>query len=97
MSDTSQRDSIACTYCGDGKHTGLPGNSCENCMNTGLAYQPVAACSALVTDAMKARAWKQLKKEYRGYVTKGMSDRILEAAMRDTIPIALPPKITGGE
>lgn len=24
-----------CTYCGDGKYTGLPGNACENCMNTG--------------------------------------------------------------
>lgn len=25
-----------CPYCGDGKYTGLPGNACENCMNTGL-------------------------------------------------------------
>lgn len=23
-----------CPYC-DGKYTGLPGNACENCMNTG--------------------------------------------------------------
>ncbi len=26
-----------CHYCGDGKRTGLPGNACENCMNTGYA------------------------------------------------------------
>lgn len=25
-----------CEYCGPGKSTGLPGNACENCMNTGL-------------------------------------------------------------
>lgn len=25
----------ACEYCGPGRHTGLPGNACENCMNTG--------------------------------------------------------------
>lgn len=31
-----------CEYCGDGKRTGLPGNACENCMNTGLKY-PTAA------------------------------------------------------
>jgi hypothetical protein len=24
-----------CRYCGPGKYTGLPGNACENCMNTG--------------------------------------------------------------
>jgi hypothetical protein len=27
-----------CPYCSDGKRTGLPGNACENCMNTGLKY-----------------------------------------------------------
>ena len=27
-----------CDYCGRGKYTGLPGNACENCMNTGLKY-----------------------------------------------------------
>lgn len=27
-----------CAYCGPGRLTGLPGNACENCMNTGLAY-----------------------------------------------------------
>lgn len=27
-----------CEFCGDGKRTGLPGNACENCMNTGLKY-----------------------------------------------------------
>jgi hypothetical protein len=27
-----------CEYCGGGKRTGLPGNACENCMNTGLKY-----------------------------------------------------------
>lgn len=27
-----------CEYCGPGKLTGLPGNACENCMNTGLKY-----------------------------------------------------------
>lgn len=26
-----------CPYCSGGKSTGLPGNACENCMNTGLA------------------------------------------------------------
>lgn len=26
----------ACEYCGPGIRTGLPGNACENCMNTGL-------------------------------------------------------------
>jgi hypothetical protein len=25
----------ACEYCGPGVYTGLPGNACENCMNTG--------------------------------------------------------------
>ncbi len=29
-------DPIPCSYCGPGKITGLPGNACENCMNTGL-------------------------------------------------------------
>jgi hypothetical protein len=29
-----------CPYCSDGKRTGLPGNACENCMNTGLASPP---------------------------------------------------------
>lgn len=24
-----------CTYCSDGKITGLPNNACENCLNTG--------------------------------------------------------------
>ena len=27
-----------CECCGDGKLTGLPGNACENCMNTGRAH-----------------------------------------------------------
>lgn len=27
-----------CEYCGPGVCTGLPGNACENCMNTGLKY-----------------------------------------------------------
>lgn len=27
-----------CEYCGPGILTGLPGNACENCMNTGLKY-----------------------------------------------------------
>lgn len=27
-----------CDYCGNGKSTGLPGNACENCMNSGLRY-----------------------------------------------------------
>lgn len=31
-----------CEYCGNGKRTGLPGNACENCMNTGYAD----ACAA---------------------------------------------------
>ena len=26
-----------CEYCGPGIYTGLPGNACENCMNTGLS------------------------------------------------------------
>ena len=34
----AQRWQEPCPYCGDGKHTGLPGNACENCMNTGLKY-----------------------------------------------------------
>lgn len=25
-----------CQYCRDGRYTGLPGNTCENCMNTGV-------------------------------------------------------------
>lgn len=25
-----------CSYCSAGQRTGLPGNACENCMNTGL-------------------------------------------------------------
>lgn len=33
--DIQERDE-PCEYCGDGKLTGLPGNACENCMNTGL-------------------------------------------------------------
>lgn len=31
-----------CEYCGDGKLTGLPGNACENCNNTGLKYPEFA-------------------------------------------------------
>lgn len=27
-----------CEYCGPGAYTGLPGNACENCQNTGLKY-----------------------------------------------------------
>ena len=27
-----------CEYCGNGVRTGLSGNACENCMNTGLKY-----------------------------------------------------------
>ena len=27
---------IPCAYCQDGQYTSLPGNACENCMNTGL-------------------------------------------------------------
>ena len=27
-----------CDYCGDGKYTGLPGDACENCMNTGFYH-----------------------------------------------------------
>lgn len=35
-----QPDTLAarCEYCDDGTLTGLPGNACENCMNTGLKY-----------------------------------------------------------
>lgn len=32
-----------CPYCSDGKRTGLPGNACENCMNTGLKYPELLA------------------------------------------------------
>src|SRR3954462_5177751 len=32
-------DALApCEYCGSGKRTGLPGNACEHCMNTGYAH-----------------------------------------------------------
>lgn len=35
-----------CENCGPGIYTGLPGNACENCLNTGLKYhqghQPLA-------------------------------------------------------
>ena len=27
-----------CRYCGPGILTGLPGNACENCMNTGVEH-----------------------------------------------------------
>lgn len=30
------RTSERCDYCGPGVSTGLPGNACENCMNTGV-------------------------------------------------------------
>lgn len=30
-----------CEYCGPGKLSGLPGNACENCMNTGLKYPKI--------------------------------------------------------
>ena len=33
----------ACEYCGPGKHSGLPGGACENCMNTGLKSPPLTA------------------------------------------------------
>jgi hypothetical protein len=33
-----------CPYCGHGQFTGLPGNACENCMNTGLAH-PEQLCT----------------------------------------------------
>jgi len=32
-----------CPYCADGARTGLPGNACENCMNTGLKYPAQSA------------------------------------------------------
>jgi Lar family restriction alleviation protein len=32
----SSPDREPCEYCRNGKRTGLPGNACENCMNTGL-------------------------------------------------------------
>lgn len=31
-----------CEYCGNGKRTGLPGNHCENCMDTGLKFPDMA-------------------------------------------------------
>lgn len=31
-------DQKSCRYCSNGMRTGLPGNACENCMNTGLEY-----------------------------------------------------------
>jgi hypothetical protein len=36
-------DTAPCPYCGPGIRTGLPGNACENCMNTGLKYPERAA------------------------------------------------------
>lgn len=33
---------MVCQYCGGGKRTGLPGNSCENCMDTGLNHPEFA-------------------------------------------------------
>jgi hypothetical protein len=42
-------DPEPCDYCGDGKHTGLPGNACENCMNTGLKY-PERQDDAAITE-----------------------------------------------
>lgn len=27
-----------CRYCQNGQYTGLPGNACENCMNTGVEH-----------------------------------------------------------
>jgi hypothetical protein len=35
-----------CEYCGTGRHTGLPGNACENCMNTGYKH-PKEALEAI--------------------------------------------------
>jgi hypothetical protein len=34
-------DRDRCPYCVDGVRTGLPGNACENCMNTGLRNPPI--------------------------------------------------------
>lgn len=36
---------VACEYCGPGVRTGLPGNACENCMNTGLKNPQPSAVS----------------------------------------------------
>jgi hypothetical protein len=33
--DTPDPERRPCRYCGPGVRTGLPGNACENCMNTG--------------------------------------------------------------
>lgn len=36
--EAERRLAEPCPYCPDGSRTGLPGNACENCMNTGLKY-----------------------------------------------------------
>lgn len=44
-----------CPYCLPGTSTGLPGNACENCMNTGLKYpeRAIALSRPMCADAEK--------------------------------------------
>jgi hypothetical protein len=47
-------DALAkCEYCGDGKHTGLPGNACENCINTGYKYPHCAELALAAIELAK--------------------------------------------
>jgi hypothetical protein len=41
-----------CPYCTD-KYTGLPGNACENCMNTGSAWPEALSAHPLASDCDK--------------------------------------------
>jgi hypothetical protein len=42
-----------CEYCGPGKSTGLPGNACENCMNTGYKYPDRAELALAAAELAK--------------------------------------------
>jgi hypothetical protein len=44
-----------CEYCGDGKHTGLPNNACENCMNSGYAHPDRAELVLASLELLKVR------------------------------------------
>lgn len=47
-------DALArCEYCGEGKHTGLPGGACENCMNTGYKYPDQAELALAAIELAK--------------------------------------------
>lgn len=53
-----------CPYCSGGKRTGLPGNACENCMNTGLKYPSVTPAPGDVGKALHEYTNAEISNEW---------------------------------